>query len=1165
MTQQMNTRLIISAEDRGVSTLLRKMGTETDATIDQFSRLGSSIAAAVGGFTAGYGVKKALGWIDEYKMDVLSVATMLTDTVRGSAEDIQKAFRQNKVHAEEFFAVLRTQARSSIATFDDLRNAYQIFGAKGLAMEATQEQAATLAGLVDRITMATRGQNQNIQVLQELRAILDGRSRPTDALAKIFTARDANFQGTIKALVNSGSGKSVMDYLSSLLADVKMDEEIKGQLGKQLNNVRDIVRVWAQDAFMPLYETLTEIAIKMQAYLSSGEAPFMKGIEKMVDALSQITNSAARLGGSFLKSDAGSFIVQAAPQMLAIASAAVLASRAMALFKAAAMSALTVPGMATLGVAGLYIGSQWAEKQQTREQAAMEQEDVDWKETKAFIADAIDGLVAVGRGLLVEMVSNLKGMASWGFEAFKRIPAMASFSFNTIKANVLEVFAGVVASFDKVTGFIGDIFVKVYYGFQILWESLKESFNNAMVGFLELVQRIPFIGGKASPFIAGFAENAQASRSAIAELSERLAQVGESGMSPGAQSLVDKVLAEAGEDRAEAMRSRGDMAGLNVNPMDYVRFRFDSFMKGANQTLDYWEDRQAKRAAGPVADTAAEARDGSAVTGKLNNDDASVLIAKAVEEAQKRMAKLANQTAGLEAVIASLESATVKGGDQFTAAMAAVNREYASYRAKIVKLSGEQSASIESLVAEQDELARQAAMASGEDRRLLEARRDMVEAALKAARLDQAIMVEKERQADMERRLADVTGEAANAIRRDIADSQKKAGGLYGEAETALVELKKKQAGVATSMLDVFRRERETTATRGEADRWQSELEGLVGFGAGLTTGDRSVDMRNAKLMEAVEIQKQMADYAAMLTPDTETAAQAQARLNAMQKEYVAIFEEVAAAADLNIEKIERVADLMQENSFFSGIQGALIEMADNVATTYENIHAMTIEVFSSMQQSMSTFFFDAFTGNLESARDYFAAFGQSIVQSFSDMLAQMVVDFIRTNVAMKTSGGALGLAFSLIGGLFSLGSTAFASAGSSALTHTSTGVSGAAIGNSGWTAGPILNANGNVLAGGFTPFASGGVVNRPTMGLVGEGRYNEAIVPLPDGRAIPVDMRGGSGVVVNVIDNTGTGIRKTVNRDTDEEGRTVVDIILDAVSRNKNGARAQFRAAMGV
>jgi TP901 family phage tail tape measure protein len=55
--------------------------------------------------------------------------------------------------------------------------------------------------------------------------------------------------------------------------------------------------------------------------------------------------------------------------------------------------------------------------------------------------------------------------------------------------------------------------------------------------------------------------------------------------------------------------------------------------------------------------------------------------------------------------------------------------------------------------------------------------------------------------------------------------------------------------------------------------------------------------------------------------------------------------------------------------------------------------------------------------------------------------------------------------------------------------------------------------ATGGSLPGGFTPiqaFATGGVVTRPTLGLVGEGKHNEAVVPLPDGRSIPVAMSGG-------------------------------------------------------
>ena len=41
----------------------------------------------------------------------------------------------------------------------------------------------------------------------------------------------------------------------------------------------------------------------------------------------------------------------------------------------------------------------------------------------------------------------------------------------------------------------------------------------------------------------------------------------------------------------------------------------------------------------------------------------------------------------------------------------------------------------------------------------------------------------------------------------------------------------------------------------------------------------------------------------------------------------------------------------------------------------------------------------------------------------------------------------------------------------------------------------------------------NGGIIPRTRGGqlaLVGEGRFNEAVVPLPNGRAIPVEVRGG-------------------------------------------------------
>jgi hypothetical protein len=68
----------------------------------------------------------------------------------------------------------------------------------------------------------------------------------------------------------------------------------------------------------------------------------------------------------------------------------------------------------------------------------------------------------------------------------------------------------------------------------------------------------------------------------------------------------------------------------------------------------------------------------------------------------------------------------------------------------------------------------------------------------------------------------------------------------------------------------------------------------------------------------------------------------------------------------------------------------------------------------------------------------------------------------------------------------------------------------GGALGGFGKLFGWTGFATGGIASGGFQAFADGGMVNGPTLGLVGEGKYNEAIVPLPNGRSIPVELGGG-------------------------------------------------------
>lgn len=65
--------------------------------------------------------------------------------------------------------------------------------------------------------------------------------------------------------------------------------------------------------------------------------------------------------------------------------------------------------------------------------------------------------------------------------------------------------------------------------------------------------------------------------------------------------------------------------------------------------------------------------------------------------------------------------------------------------------------------------------------------------------------------------------------------------------------------------------------------------------------------------------------------------------------------------------------------------------------------------------------------------------------------------------------------------------------------------------------------ANGGIMTGNgplaLKRYAAGGIANSPQLAMFGEGSRPEAYVPLPDGRTIPVTMRGGgdTNIVVNV------------------------------------------------
>jgi len=99
--------------------------------------------------------------------------------------------------------------------------------------------------------------------------------------------------------------------------------------------------------------------------------------------------------------------------------------------------------------------------------------------------------------------------------------------------------------------------------------------------------------------------------------------------------------------------------------------------------------------------------------------------------------------------------------------------------------------------------------------------------------------------------------------------------------------------------------------------------------------------------------------------------------------------------------------------------------------------------------------------------------------------------------------------------------------------------------------------ASGGVVSGGLGRvlpvhgYLKGGpIVDGPHVALIGEGKMNEAVVPLPDGKSIPVSMSGGGGTSISInIDAIDSGSVKTMLID---EASTLTNIIRNAMDEDR-------------
>ena len=218
----------------------------------------------------------------------------------------------------------------------------------------------------------------------------------------------------------------------------------------------------------------------------------------------------------------------------------------------------------------------------------------------------------------------------------------------------------------------------------------------------------------------------------------------------------------------------------------------------------------------------------------------------------------------------------------------------------------------------------------------------------------------------------------------------------------------------------------------------------------------------------------------------------------------------LTAAFDAERAAVDAVTEAQNSGSI------ALFDYINNAQAYLSDVQGHISEITGAMEESIAS----AITGLIDgtkTAGQAFQDFFKNVGKAFLTMASQMIAKLVIIQL-LKTALGMLGGSFG--GG---------ANVGQQVDMPSSVGI-GAGDG--------IIQNGGNQGFGTFGPnfgirqFAKGGIVTGPTNALIGEGGMNEAVVPLPNGRSIPVDFGKAN---MGSVNNTTI----TVNVDSDGNSDT--------------------------
>jgi hypothetical protein len=207
MFVQINLKDGFSSQMRGVNTTLAATAKNVQqnnvhiAAMDkQFASLVKNILSGAAAYQAWNVVlnqfKTGLGYVEDFNLSVASMTGfMVTFSKKASEGDFAGAFKEANEYAKELIPAIEILDTRTVATGKELKLIVETMAMYGVVLDVNnQKQKDGLVSISNALKLITKGQNQEIQMRQEIHALLTGQLRMTDRLPKLLAKQDAHLR-----------------------------------------------------------------------------------------------------------------------------------------------------------------------------------------------------------------------------------------------------------------------------------------------------------------------------------------------------------------------------------------------------------------------------------------------------------------------------------------------------------------------------------------------------------------------------------------------------------------------------------------------------------------------------------------------------------------------------------------------------------------------------------------------------------------------------------------------------------------------------------------------------------------------------------------------------------------------------------------------------------